>query len=276
MANPNLQTENDVRKYLQNWVNRHRTNPAYWDVSWEDLEEDLPLRNIGADGYADLNVSWAEVAKDPSKFEAAFRELLPILNVKHQDLQPGSQDYLRKYRLEHERNAPSIDEETHARLKNQFDNYEDQPDFLLKFKRVLDEARQVNAPPEKKQEYISRLTRLLNVDYELQDDFGDPDKRIRTIQEKAYRYVFVPGEREKQDRDLGIYMEQHFGAAEQEHDRISYREVDMDSKHRDKERRHKEWQQRYLQNMRETERLKAKAEGTWSNPAYWEDAWKED
>lgn len=81
-ANSKLHTEAAVRKYIQHWANK-RQGPD----SWEDLEDDLPLR-WGPDAFQpkyygdDLHTDISPRLRDPASHEIAMTELLSKLNLK--------------------------------------------------------------------------------------------------------------------------------------------------------------------------------------------------
>ena len=81
-ANSKLHTEAAVRKYIQHWANK-RQGPD----SWEDLEDDLPLR-WGPDAFQpkyygdDLHADISPRLRDPARHESAVTELLSKLNLK--------------------------------------------------------------------------------------------------------------------------------------------------------------------------------------------------
>ena len=130
--------------------------------------------------------------------------------------------------------------------------------------QALSEAAKTPGPPEKVQRYVTLLQERLGTDYELVDGFGDPGERIKAIQEKAYRYVFVQGEKARQDelqKAEDEYFIRHGKSAED--DRAVW---EMKQKHEAEERRHKEWQQKYMRDFNEAERLRAKGQGGWSKP----------
>jgi hypothetical protein len=83
-ANPNERT---VRQYLQQWVAKHKTRPDYAVDSWEDLEDDLPLR-YGPGGFDpryitdELHTDIGNRLRDPKQFGAAVANLLPKLDLK--------------------------------------------------------------------------------------------------------------------------------------------------------------------------------------------------
>ena len=76
-----------MRKYVQNWVQKHKDRPSYIDDSWEDLEENLPLK-WGPDAFQpqylsdDLHTDIGNRLRDPKQFEPAIKDLLAKLNLK--------------------------------------------------------------------------------------------------------------------------------------------------------------------------------------------------
>ena len=80
-------TETSVRNYLKHWGSKGFES----DDDWEDLEEDLPFKPFNTPGafesdylVDDLHVDIGNRLRDPKQFDAAFRELLPRLNLKTQ------------------------------------------------------------------------------------------------------------------------------------------------------------------------------------------------
>lgn len=78
-------TEENVRNYLKHWGSKGFKR----DDDWEDLEEDLPFKPFNTPGAFEsdyltdhLHTDIGNRLRDPKQFEAAFRELLPKLNVK--------------------------------------------------------------------------------------------------------------------------------------------------------------------------------------------------
>lgn len=110
-----LRTEAAVRKYLQNWSKKHK-NPSFIDDSWEDLEEDLPLR-WGPDAFHpsyltdDLHADIGNRLRDPKQFEGAMADLLPKLNLKKRTKSAGQ---LYKAALGNHASAQRANEEKQA------------------------------------------------------------------------------------------------------------------------------------------------------------------
>lgn len=80
-------TEASVRNYLKHWGSKGFES----DDDWEDLEEDLPFKPFNTPGafesdylVDDLHADIGNRLRDPKQFDAAFRELLPRLNLKTQ------------------------------------------------------------------------------------------------------------------------------------------------------------------------------------------------
>jgi hypothetical protein len=300
--------EADVRKYLREWVDKHKKDPEYIDVSWEDLEENLPWNSDSRNPTAmkNLVVEMTGVVLGHQSFDEGVKEAMPYLRVQKglslsdpkanwrrgitglmEDI--GTDIGSKYYGSERRKLAEPINlkelagkdggpayekylQEARQRSgsKNDFYinlNFENRPEVLNKIQQALGEAARTSGPPGKVQEYVSVLRQRLGTDYALVDDLGNPDKRIKEIQEKAYKYVFEPGQKVLQE-ELGRAEQDAYGDPGK-HNYVPERVYDMRRNHEMEENRHKKWQDKYLRGFGD-------GGGNWSNPASWEAGWIED
>jgi len=133
-------------------------------------------------------------------------------------------------------------------VSGEFHNFEKRPKILNKIQQALGKAANIQGPAEKVQEYVTVLRQRLASDYELVDTFGNPDERIKAIQEQAYKYVFQPGQKALQDELERAEMDSYGDPGD--HNYIPPRVGDMRRSHEMEEERHRKWKEKYLKNFK--------------------------